>query len=318
MIFTAVRRNCKPASAATRDGASKLSAGMQKAVSGNGQLVDGVQSLQSGIGSLRTGLYSFSSSLSSASTGGASTSLDTASLQQQLAALGLTQEQMTAVAGIIQQTAQKASQETASAVIGKVQASLVQLEQGADQLQSGAASLNSGIRQANDSGLVELGKGAADLAQQGGALADGAGSLARGVKKLRDGVGDLNEDGIQKLSDDTSGMRVSLSRRNAVVGLGEEYQSFSGLQQGMTGTVRFVIDTAEITETKPLAATSTSVQSASSAGAGFASGVRRSQTFSKAYGIGLRGFGTGSSACSEADETIFMRRASASYAPLGA
>jgi len=235
-----------------RDGAKKLSSGMQEAVAGNAKTIDGVSSLQSGIGDLRTGLYSLSSSLNNISASSGS-SMDAAALQQQLAALGLTPEQMAGVGAIVEQTATAAAQQTANTIASNLKTGLTQLEQGADQLQSGAASLGAGMRQAGD-GLVELGKGTADLAEQGDTLADGAGSLAKGIKKLRGGVGDLNEEGIQKLADDTGGLRVGLSRRDAVVRLGKAYQSFSGLPEGMTGSVRFVIDTEELAVPKPFAA----------------------------------------------------------------
>ena len=71
--------------------------------------------------------------------------------------------------------------------------------------------------------------------------------LADGVQELHDGVQEFSDKSSGDLSDDFgSGLRNVVRRLKAVRQAGKNYQTFSGLPAGSTGSVKFIIETAEI------------------------------------------------------------------------
>lgn len=71
--------------------------------------------------------------------------------------------------------------------------------------------------------------------------------LADGVQELHDGVQEFSDKSSGDLSDDFgSGLRNVVRRLKAVQQAGKNYQTFSGLPAGSTGSVKFIVETAEI------------------------------------------------------------------------
>lgn len=71
--------------------------------------------------------------------------------------------------------------------------------------------------------------------------------LADGVQELHDGVQEFSDKSSGDLSDDLgSGLRNVVRRLKAVQQAGKNYQTFSGLPAGSTGSVKFIVETAEI------------------------------------------------------------------------
>lgn len=71
--------------------------------------------------------------------------------------------------------------------------------------------------------------------------------LADGAQELYDGVQEFSDKSSGDLSDDLgSGLRNVVRRLKAVQQAGKNYQTFSGLPAGSTGSVKFIIETAEI------------------------------------------------------------------------
>ena len=71
--------------------------------------------------------------------------------------------------------------------------------------------------------------------------------LADGAQELYDGVQGFSDKSSGDLSDDFgSGLRNVVRRLKAVQQAGKNYQTFSGLPAGSTGSVKFIIETAEI------------------------------------------------------------------------
>lgn len=71
--------------------------------------------------------------------------------------------------------------------------------------------------------------------------------LADGAQELYDGVQGFSDKSSGDLSDDFgSGLRNVVRRLKAVRQAGKNYQTFSGLPAGSTGSVKFIIETAEI------------------------------------------------------------------------
>lgn len=117
---------------------------------------------------------------------------------------------------------------------------------GANTLLKGTDTLSAGIDQlAGGTGRLNLG-----LAQ----LQSGVNQLVAGVSKLKDGQMELSdglkqfkEEGIDKLSESVNGnLGMLYSRAKAMCELSKAYQSFSGLADGMSGTVRFLYRTDAI------------------------------------------------------------------------
>ena len=113
------------------------------------------------------------------------------------------------------------------------------LTAGISQLTSGAATLVS-----NNGALVG---GAGKLSTATGQIEDGVDKLAEGSDKLMDGMIQFDEEGIQKLLDAYNGdVKELLSRLEAVVEAGKEYQTFTKVADGTKGSVKFVLRTEGI------------------------------------------------------------------------
>jgi hypothetical protein len=72
------------------------------------------------------------------------------------------------------------------------------------------------------------------------------------MREVRDGVRKLNEEGIQELLENTQDINTALKRKDLIIELGENYQTFSGMPKDCTGTVRFVVTTESIYQPKEI------------------------------------------------------------------
>lgn len=111
-----------------------------------------------------------------------------------------------------------------------------ELDDGAGKLQDGAVELDDGVQELKD-GAEELDDGVAELV-------DGTIELDDGALKLKDGMIEFDEEGISKLTD-LFGDKVQkvIDRMDALKNIGSGYNTFSGLQEGMEGNVRFIYKT---------------------------------------------------------------------------
>lgn len=117
-------------------------------------------------------------------------------------------------------------------------------------LAAGAGTLRSGTNQLA-SGLNTLGSqmsaGAAKLSANSNALREGASSLSEGAKKLADGMDQFDKEGTSKLKstvEDEFG--DVLDRLKALTSDDCTYNTFSGKDSKMDGSVKFVIETEAI------------------------------------------------------------------------
>lgn len=143
---------------------------------------------------------------------------------------------------------------------------LIQLEAGAGQLSEGSKTLDAGIGAANqgakqlsegagalEDGTLTLDLGAITLSDGLGTLHSGSLQLVDGVKlldegagKLHDGMVEFNEEGIQELTKLFDGDLESLfDKLNAMLDNAKEYKSYSGINEGMDGEVKFIFMTEE-------------------------------------------------------------------------
>ena len=117
---------------------------------------------------------------------------------------------------------------------------------GAAKLQNGAASLQNGASSLY-AGASRLADGTATLSSGASALIDGVTALRDGAMQLSDGLKQLNEEGFQKLVDAMDGdVEPLLERARALAGISGAYQTYSGLDAAMDGSVKFIYRTEAI------------------------------------------------------------------------
>ncbi|MDO4340787.1 MAG: hypothetical protein Q4C91_22350 [Eubacteriales bacterium] len=121
-----------------------------------------------------------------------------------------------------------------------------QLSSGSSQLVSGAGTLSSGIGELAD-GSSQLKDGTQELADAGGELTDGVDELYDGAAELAEGMEEFQTEGIDELYDVVNeDLQKVLDRLDEVKDAGISYQTFTGKEENIKGSVKFVITTAEI------------------------------------------------------------------------
>lgn len=125
----------------------------------------------------------------------------------------------------------------------KLKGSSSTLAAGAGTLQSGTNQLASGLNTLGS----QMSAGAAKLSANSNALREGASSLSEGAKKLADGMDQFDKEGTSKLKstvEDEFG--DVLDRLKALTSDDCTYNTFSGKDSKMDGSVKFVIETEAI------------------------------------------------------------------------
>lgn len=123
---------------------------------------------------------------------------------------------------------------------------VAQAAQGAAALTDGTNSLQTGAKALQD-GAGQLYDGLLSLQDGSSALVDGMTQLRDGAGELSDGLKEFNEKGVQKLVDAVDGdLGGLLTRIQATLDVSQDYTNFSGIPDGMDGTVRFIYRTASI------------------------------------------------------------------------
>lgn len=125
----------------------------------------------------------------------------------------------------------------------KLKGSSSTLAAGAGTLQSGTNQLASGLNTLGS----QMSAGAAKLSANSNALREGASSLSEGAKKLADGMDQFDKEGTSKLKstvEDEFG--DVLDRLKALTSDDCTYNTFSGKDSKMNGSVKFVIETEAI------------------------------------------------------------------------
>ena len=149
----------------------------------------------------------------------------------------------------------------------KLNAGATALNSGANQLSAGTQSLvdkipalTSGIKQLVDgsntlvsnnnallSGASQLSDGTTQIVSGVDQLADGSKTLADGAHTLADGIVQFNEEGINKILDAYNGdLKPLTNKLQAVIDAGEDYQTYSAIADGQTGSVKFIYKLASI------------------------------------------------------------------------
>lgn len=119
-----------------------------------------------------------------------------------------------------------------------------------NKLGSASTQVQNGIETV-DGGAERIKEGAQSLAQGTGELDFGIVTLFDGTKTLKEGVVKLNKEGISKITQIFGkDAEEAIESVQEVLNNGKEYQSFSGINENMTGSVKFIFKTGEIKSDK--------------------------------------------------------------------
>lgn len=127
-----------------------------------------------------------------------------------------------------------------------LKSSVSQLESGSRQLTEEITAFNDGVSKLYE-GASALNTGASELTTAGETLNDGVETLVQGAGALNDGVTAFDEEGVQSLDDLAGGdLENLLTRIRALKEADSRYNNFGGIREDQTGSVKFIIETAEI------------------------------------------------------------------------
>lgn len=153
-----------------------------------------------------------------------------------------------------------ANNDTLNAGATALNAGASQLSAGTQSLMNSVPALTSGIKQLVDgsntlvannaqlnSGASQLADGTNQIVSGVDQLTTGSKTLADGAHTLADGMVQFNEEGINKILDAYNGdLKPFTDKLQAVIDAGEEYQTYSAIADGQTGSVKFIYKLASI------------------------------------------------------------------------
>ena len=204
-------------------------------------LVTGADALSTGASSLANGTKSLINSIPTL-TGGIK-QLKDGSSQLSAGAARLTSNNDTLNAGA---TALNAGASQLSAGTQSLINSVPTLTSGIKQLVDGSNILVANNAQLN-SGASQLADGTNQIVSGVDQLTTGSKTLSDGAHTLADGMVQFNEEGINKILDAYNGdLKPFTDKLQAVIDAGEEYQTYSAIADGQTGSVKFIYKLASI------------------------------------------------------------------------
>lgn len=123
---------------------------------------------------------------------------------------------------------------------------LPELTKGVADLKDGSNTLVANNAQLN-SGASQLADGTNQIVSGVDQLTTGSKTLSEGAHTLADGMVQFNEEGINKILDAYNGdLKPFTDKLQAVIDAGEEYQTYSAIADGQTGSVKFIYKLASI------------------------------------------------------------------------
>lgn len=153
-----------------------------------------------------------------------------------------------------------ANNDTLNTGAASLNAGASQLSAGTQSLINSVPTLTSGIKQLVDgsntlvannaqlnSGASQLADGTNQIVSGVDQLTTGSKTLSEGAHTLADGMVEFNEEGINKILDAYNGdLKPFTNKLQAVIDAGEEYQTYSAIADGQTGSVKFIYKLASI------------------------------------------------------------------------
>ncbi len=166
----------------------------------------------------------------------------------------------TTAAGVVSACQSASKQAAAGALVtgiettkNKIADSIEATQANGYSLVTGAAALSTGTQALAAkvpelvNGVNALKDGAGKLQSGTGAIVDGVGTLGEGAHELADGIVTFNEEGISKIVHAYNGdIEPLLDRVQKVIDAGEAYQNYSGIADGVNGSVKFIYKTDAI------------------------------------------------------------------------
>lgn len=240
---------------ALKDGVSSLSTGINGIESGSKalaagtkQLADSAPTLKDGAIALKNGTFNLKAGTDSlvnsipTLTGGIK-QLKDGSSQLNAGAAKLTSNNDTLNAGA---TALNVGASQLSAGTQSLMNSVPTLTSGIKQLVDGSNTLVANNAKLN-SGASQLADGTNQIVSGVDQLTTGSKTLSEGAHTLADGMVQFNEEGINKILDAYNGdLKPFTDKLQAVIDAGEEYQTYSAIADGQTGSVKFIYKLASI------------------------------------------------------------------------
>ena len=233
---------------ALKDGSAKVSEGASSLDAGLGQLADGASELSSGASDLAKGTTKLATGATELQTGTQSLADKLPELTKGITSLvngsnELVKNNDTLNAGA---TALNAGASQLSAGTQSLMNSVPTLTSGIKQLVDGSNTLVANNAQLN-SGASQLADGTNQIVSGVDQLTTGSKTLSEGAHTLADGMVQFNEEGINKLLDAyISDLKPFTDKLQAVIDAGEEYQTYSAIADGQTGSVKFIYKLASI------------------------------------------------------------------------
>lgn len=250
-VYSAVNQSVTDSAStvkALKDGSAKVSEGASSLDAGLGQLADGASKLSSGASDLATGTTKLATGATELQTG-------TQSLTDKLPEL------TNGITSLVNGSNELVkNNDTLNAGAALLNAGASQLSAGTQSLMNSVPTLTSGIKQLVDgsntlvannaqlnSGASQLADGTNQIVSGVDQLTTGSKTLADGAHTLADGMVQFNEEGINKILDAYNGdLKPFTDKLQAVIDAGEEYQTYSAIADGQTGSVKFIYKLASI------------------------------------------------------------------------
>lgn len=250
-VYSAVNQSVTDSAStvqALKDGSAKVSDGASSLDAGLGQLSDGASELSSGASDLAKGTTQLATGATELQTG-------TQSLADKLPELT---KGITSLVNGSNELVK--NNDTLNAGATALNAGASQLSAGTQSLMNSVPTLTSGIKQLVDgsntlvannaklnSGASQLADGSNQIVSGVDQLTTGSKTLSEGAHTLADGMVQFNEEGINKILDAYNGdLKPFTNKLQAVIDAGEEYQTYSAIADGQTGSVKFIYKLASI------------------------------------------------------------------------
>ena len=250
-VYSAVNQSVTDSAStvqALKDGSAKVSDGASSLDAGLGRLSDGASELSSGASDLAKGTTQLATGATELQTGTQSLADKLPELTKGITSLvngsnELVKNNDTLNVGA---TALNAGASQLSAGTQSLMNSVPTLTSGIKQLVDGSNTLVANNAQLN-SGASQLADGTNQIVSGVDQLTTGSKTLSEGAHTLADGMVQFNEEGINKILDAYNGdLKPFTDKLQAVIDAGEEYQTYSAIADGQTGSVKFIYKLASI------------------------------------------------------------------------
>lgn len=250
-VYSAVNQSVTDSAStvkALKDGSAKVSEGASSLDAGLGQLSGGASELSSGASDLAKGTTQLATGATELQTGTQSLADKLPELTKGITSLvngsnELVKNNDTLNAGA---TALNSGASQLSAGTQSLMNSVPTLTSGIKQLVDGSNTLVANNAQLN-SGALQLADGTNQIVSGVDQLTTGSKTLSEGAHTLADGMVQFNEEGINKILDAYNGdLKPFTDKLQAVIDAGEEYQTYSAIADGQTGSVKFIYKLASI------------------------------------------------------------------------